>query len=85
MAKLKFILLAILIFILPTAVHAETSSVMKISYNGEVKEAKDIGKGKGINIELPELDNENFYIYGIELAIFERQENETRKQQHHFF
>lgn len=77
MAKLKFILLAILIFILPTAVHAETSSVMKISYNGEVKEAKDIGKGKGINIELPELDNENFYIYGIELAIFERQENET--------
>lgn len=77
MAKLKFILLTMLIFILPTVVHAETDNVMKISYNGEVKVAKDIGAGKGINVVLPELDDENFYIYGVELAVFEMQENET--------
>lgn len=49
---------------------------MKISMNGEVKAAKAVGSGSGITFTLPDIDNK-FLIDTIELAIFEKQENET--------
>lgn len=58
--------------------YADEYKTIKISYEGEVKQAKEIGEGKGINIVLPELDNEQFYINAIELAVFEKQENESQ-------
>lgn len=52
------------------------SDTMKISMNGEVKAAKAVGSGSGISFALPDMDNK-FLINTIELAIFEKQENEA--------
>jgi len=49
---------------------------MKISMSGETIPAKDIGTGKGVTFTLPELETDEFYIYAIELAIFEKQYEE---------
>lgn len=54
-----------------TAVCAE-DDVMKISMSGDTLKAKDIGTGKGITFTLPELENDEFHIYAIELAVFEK-------------
>jgi hypothetical protein len=48
---------------------------MKISMDGVVKRAKEIGSGNGIEITLPELSDSKFNIYAIELAIFEKQQD----------
>ncbi|MBS7306115.1 MAG: hypothetical protein KIG39_05580, partial [Lachnospiraceae bacterium] len=77
MKKIGIILLTALCLVAVSPVSAKTDKTMKISLGGEVKYAKDIGEGKGINIVLPELDVDNFYINAIELAVFERQETET--------
>lgn len=53
------------------------SDIMKVSMSGETILAKDVGTGKGITFTLPELDNDNFYIYAIELAVFEKQYEEN--------
>lgn len=53
------------------------SNIMKVSMSGETILAKDVGTGKGITFTLPELDNDNFYIYAIELAVFEKQYEEN--------
>ena len=51
---------------------------MKISLGGIVKPAKEIGTGKGITFTLPELGSNEFYIYAIELAVFEKQNGEDK-------
>jgi len=51
--------------------------VMKISMSGDTVTAKDIGTGKGISFTLPELDTDEFYIYAIELAVFEKRHDES--------
>lgn len=59
---------------LGTTVYAE--DVMKIGLSGEVKAAKAVGNGSGITFTLPDIAN-SFLIDTIELAIFEKQENEV--------
>ena len=54
--------------------HAET---MKIAMDGEVKQAKEIGTGKGVTFTLPELESNDFFIYAAELAVFEKRNGET--------
>ena len=77
MKRISLILVTALCLFSLGSASAETDRTMKISMDGEVKLAKDIGEGKGINIVLPELDSEHFYINAIELAVFERQETES--------
>ena len=55
-------------------VHA--ADTMKIRMNGEVKEAKEIGTGKGISFTLPDLTDKKFVISALELAIFEKGESD---------
>lgn len=50
--------------------NASASETMKIAMNGEVKAAKDIGTGKGIAFLLPKLDDKEYNINSIELAVF---------------
>ena len=66
-------IIAALLF-LCVAVYAD--DVMKIGLGGEVKAAKAVGSGSGITFTLPDIAN-NFLIDAIELAIFEKQENEV--------
>jgi len=51
--------------------------IMKISMSGNTLTAKDIGTGKGVSFTLPELENDEFYIYAIELAVFEKHYEEN--------
>lgn len=51
--------------------------VMKIAMDGDVKYAKEIGTGKGISFTLPELNEKDYVIYAIELAVFEKQDGES--------
>ena len=78
MKKFSLFLLITLSLVISHTAYAEEYKTMKISYEGEVKQAKDIGEGKGINIVLPELENESFYINAVELAVFEQKENESQ-------
>ena len=78
MKKIILFALLALTFLVSQNVYAEDAETFKIRYNGEVKRAKEIGTGQGINIILPELDDENFYINAIELAVFEKQESENQ-------
>ena len=57
--------------------YAETNGAVKISFGGDVKEAKEVADGKGVSFSLPELADNEFYIYAIELAVFEKQNGET--------
>lgn len=59
------------------SVNASAADVMKISMNGEVKAAKEIGTGKGISFSLSDLDDSEYYINSIELAVFEKQYGEN--------
>ncbi len=52
--------------------------IMKISMDGEVKIAKDIGNGKGISFVLPELTDNNYYLEAIELAVFEKKDGKSQ-------
>jgi len=56
---------------------ASAVDIMKISMNGEVKKAKEIGMGKGIAFTLSELEDSEYYINSIELAVFEKQYGEN--------
>ena len=56
---------------------AQESTPVKISQNGTVKPAKDIGTGKGIAFTLPSLDDDRWILTAIELAVFEKQEGES--------
>lgn len=51
--------------------------IMKIAMSGNTTIAKDIGAGKGVSFTLPELGNDEFYIYAIELAVFEKRYDEN--------
>ena len=51
--------------------------IMKIAMSGNTITAKDIGTGKGVSFTLPELENDEFYIYAIELAVFEKHYEEN--------
>ena len=74
----KALILAILLLVSITVFTAYASDgTMKIAMDGEVKKAKDIGTGKGITFTLPELENDDFYIYAVELAVFEKQNGEN--------
>ena len=53
------------------------SDIMKISMSGNTLSAKDIGTGKGVSFALPELENDEFYIYAVELAVFEKHYEEA--------
>jgi len=55
------------------SVNTLAADIMKISMDGEVKPAKEIGTGKGIAFTLPELEDDEYYINSIELAVFEKQ------------
>ena len=77
MKKVLFILATVICMFLCVNVHAE-DNVMKISMGGTVKQAKEIGSGKGISFTLPELDEADYYIYAIELAVFEKQDGESQ-------
>ena len=57
--------------------YAETNGAVKISFGSDVKEAKEVADGKGVSFSLPELADNDFYIYAIELAVFEKQNGET--------
>ena len=70
MFKKIFVLMSA-VFLLSVNVNA--ADVMKIAMNGEVKPAKEIGTGKGISFSLSELDDSEYYINSIELAVFEKQ------------
>ncbi len=67
----KFVVLISALMLL--SVNAVAADIMKISMDGEVKPAKEIGTGKGIAFTLPELENDEYYINSIELAVFEKQ------------
>ena len=73
----RLIIPIVFVFILMLGITASAEDVtMKIAMSGETKYAKDVGTGKGISFTLPELDTDEFYIYAIELAVFERQNGE---------
>ncbi|GEM_PF-4116278 len=72
MKKCVFALCILICLFSVTAVHAEDTA-MKLEMNGEVKPAKDIGTGKGVYFTLPDLDDPDFYIKSIELAVFEKE------------
>lgn len=57
--------------------NASASETIKIAMNGEVKAAKDIGTGKGIAFLLPKLDDKEYNINLIELAVFEKRHGEN--------
>lgn len=59
------------------SVYAE-SDVMIISYSGITDQAGNVGTGKGVSFILPDLSDEDFYIYAVELAVFEKKEGETQ-------
>ena len=61
MKKVLFILTTVICMFFCISVHAE-DNVMKISMDGTVKQAKEIGGGKGISFTLPELDDADYYI-----------------------
>ena len=70
------------IFVLMSAVfllsiNANAADTMKIAMNGEVKAAKEIGTGKGISFSLSELEDKDYYIDSIELAVFEKKHGEN--------
>lgn len=73
----KIGILIILLVPLLCGMSAQAEDCIKISQNGIVKQAKDIGTGKGISFTLPKLEDDDFYIYAAELAVFEKQENES--------
>ena len=76
MKKAVIIAVFLLVFTCSVSVFADGGG-MKIAMNTEVKPAKEIGTGKGISFTLPDLDSNEFYIYAIELAIFEKQNGES--------
>jgi len=43
----------------------QEGTVIKISMNGTVKRAKEIGSGNGIEFTLPELSDSKFNLYAI--------------------
>lgn len=63
--------------VLMLSVNASAADIMKIAMNGEVKLAKEIGTGKGIAFTLPKLEDHEYYISLIELAVFEKQYGEN--------
>lgn len=71
MKKIISAIIVLLCCFLVTGAKAE-GEIFKISSNGEVKQAKDIGSGYGIAFTLPELDAEDYYITAVELAVFEK-------------
>ena len=74
MFKKIFVLISAVMLL---SVNASAADVMKISMNGEVKTAKEIGTGKGISFSLSDLDDSEYYINAIELAVFEKQYGEN--------
>ena len=59
------------------SISASNNTAVKISKDGIVKPAKDIGTGKGIAFTLPYLEDEGWILNTIELAVFEKQESES--------
>lgn len=69
----KIILVTVFICLILVSVSVcAADDVMKISMAGNTLKAKDIGLGKGVTFTLPELENNEFYICGIEIAVFEK-------------
>ena len=75
MKKICFIGILFLTLFIGITVNAQ--DVIKIQQNGIVKRAKEFGTGNGITFTLPELSDPNFIIDNIELAIFEKKQNDT--------
>lgn len=62
-------------------VFCDAEATFKISMNGTIKQAQNIGTSKGVSVVLPELDAmsaQNYIITGIELAVFEQKSGESR-------
>ena len=76
MKKFAVAISVMLLSFLITGAKAE-NECFKISYNGEVKAAKNIGAGYGISFTLPDTDETEYYISAIELAVFKKGENDT--------
>ena len=71
MKKILLLIIGVFVCLSCIMVSAE-SDIMKISMSGETKLAKDVGAGKGITFTLPDIEDDEFYIYAIELAVFEK-------------
>ena len=78
--KMKKVVIAIvfLCLLISCNIVFADDNVMKISMSGETLPAKDIGNGKGITFTLPELESDDFNIYAVELAVFEKHHEETK-------
>ena len=74
MFKRLFILISVVAML---GINATATDVMKIAMNGEVKVAKEIGTGKGITFSLSELEDPEYYINSIELAVLEKRYGEN--------
>lgn len=75
--KKKILAIAVVCLMMTCVSVFAQDDVMKISMAGDTVKAKDIGTGKGVTFTLPELKSEEFYIYAIELAVFEKQDGES--------
>ena len=69
-------LLAVVGIIISVTAYVSEAACMKISMNGEVKQAKNIAEGEGICFTLPPVSSSEFILKAIELAIFEKGEND---------
>ena len=77
MKKIIAFVAGVILSLMCLTCYAETNGAVKISFGGDVKEAKEVADGKGVSFSLPELADNDFYIYAIELAVFEKQNGET--------
>lgn len=73
---MKKILLLLMTVIMCLVVPCYAQDIMKISMNGEVKRAKELGSGNGISFTLPDLGSNRFIISAVELAVFERRQGD---------
>ncbi len=75
MKKYIFILGICICFLMGITINAEEA--MKISMDGEVKEAKEVNTGKDISFILPEFTDNEYMLSAIELAVFEKTEYDS--------
>ena len=75
MRKKMIFFLCLLFLCIPSAAADEFAGeheVIKIRMDGTVKRSKEFGSGNGIEFVLPEFQDPAFYLYSVELAVFEQ-------------
>ena len=73
MKRIAIIATVIFISLFISGAKAE-NECFKISQDGEVKHAKEIGSGYGISFTLPEFDSDEYYLTAVEIAVFQKGE-----------